>query len=147
MANERVRIAIELARRGVTVQLTDEEIASATNEQLEALFGVALAATGSEPSVRTAAPVGAPSAPPVGRIASSVRTRMRGPSISDAVLQACSARQLDAAGIVEAVLELRPGTNPPSVYPEIKRSVERGHLQRFGRAEPYTYRTVPAMRA
>lgn len=154
MANERVRIAIELARRGVSVQLSDDELASATNEQLEQLFGAVPMAVGAEQSALRpsgvgalggGAPIGGGVSPaPMGRMASSVRRRTL--SIGAAVLQACSAQALDAAEIVEAVQRLRPGTNPPSVYPEIKRCADRGDLVRMGRAEPYTYRTAPQAR-
>ena len=81
-----------------------------------------------------------------GRMASTVRERVRGLSIGAAVLQACAQQPLSAAEIVEALATLRPGTNQASIYPDIKRRVEEHQLQRIGKAEPYLYRTVPALR-
>jgi hypothetical protein len=133
--NMRAMIVLELVRRGAIAELTPEDLASLSVEEL-ADFKRALAEGGDDgiPAVRG------------GRMASTVRERVRGLSIGAAVLQACSAQALSAAEIVEAVMQLRPGTNQASIYPEIKRRVDEGHLTRSGAAEPYKYRTAAKMR-
>lgn len=130
--NMRAMVMIELARRGQAVELRPEDLAACTVEELQELLRVEAA----EPR-------------PPGRMASEVRTAVRGRvgiSINAAVLQACSAEQLTAEQIVEQVEFIRPGTNKASIYPEIKRGVDRGDLHKFGKAEPFTYRTAPRAR-
>jgi hypothetical protein len=133
--NMRAMVVLELVKRGAISEITPEDLASLSVEQL-AEFKRALVEGGGEaiPAIKG------------GRMASTVRERVRVLSIGAAVLQACASRALSASEIVEALQELRPGTNQASVYPDIKRRVEEGQLTRIGKAEPYTYRTVPSLR-
>lgn len=130
--NMRAMVALELAKRGLLSELDAADLSCLSNEQLVEFKRAAAAAVDEQeyPAIRG------------GRMASTVRERIRGISIGAAVLQACSSRELTAAEIVGALEELRPGTNQASIYPEIKRLADAGRLRRIGRAEPFRYRTA-----